>query len=123
MSIPRLSRIAAVAGSILLAGCLAGCSDGYFAAPTPRVVPVESLAAGPTALLLRIGQTKQLTAFVKDASGTVLSGRTVTWTTDSPDVALVSATGLVTATGPGYVTIVATCEGKTFGVAGTVVEE
>ncbi len=100
----------------------AACSHDYSTGPR-RPVPVASVAAGPTALVLGIGQTKQLTAFVKDAAGNTLSGRLVTWRTDSPDVARVSADGLVTATGPGYATIIATCEGKTFGVAATVVEE
>jgi uncharacterized protein YjdB len=118
MSVLRVSRAILARGLIFLAAC----SSGYSSAP-PVPAPVASLAAGPTALLLKVGGTKQLIAVVKDASGIVLTGRTVTWATDSPDVAIVSANGLVTATGLGYVTIIATCEGKTFGVAGTVTPE
>lgn len=110
---------------MMLAGCLAlaaACSDGSPSGPRAPAA-VASLAAGPTALVLKVGQTQQLVAIAKDASGTVLSGRSVTWTTDTPGVAVVSDAGLVTATGLGYVTIVVACEGKTFGVAATVVAE
>jgi len=100
----------------------AACSTDYSSAPR-HPAPVASVAVGPTALVLKIGQTKQLTAFLKDAAGNALSGRPVTWETDSPNVATVSDAGLVTATGPGYVTIIATCEGKTFSVAATVTDE
>ena len=113
----RFSRLAA---AILVFS--AACSADYSSAPR-HPAPVASVAVGPTALLLKIGQTKQLTAFVKDASGNPLPGRTVTWQTDSPNVAVVSDAGLVTATGTGYVTIIATCEGKTFSVAATVTDE
>jgi uncharacterized protein YjdB len=119
MSVFRAIRMIAASGLILLAACV----DGYSSGPTPPRVEVASVAAGPTALVLKIGQAKQLTAVVMDADGHRLSGRVVTWSTDSPDVAVVSDAGLVTATGLGYVTIIATCEGKTFGVAATVVEE
>ena len=54
-----------------------------------------------------------------DAAGNRLTDRTVIWTTDSPTVAQVSGSGLVWATGPGYATITATCEGKSFSLAVT----
>lgn len=109
----------AVTVALLLA---AACSDAYSSGPRVPAA-VAMVAAGPTALVLKVGQTKQLKAFVTDAAGNILAGRVVTWKTDSPDVAGVSNAGLVTATGPGYVTIIATCEGKTFGVAATVTDE
>ena len=119
MSVFRALRTIAASGLILLAACV----DGYSSAPSPRRAEVASVAAGPTALVLKVGQMKQLIAVVMDTDGQRLSDRVVTWTTDSPDVAVVSDAGLVKATGLGYVTIIATCEGKTFGVAATVVEE
>lgn len=118
MSPLRVSRVI-VAGWLIF---LAACSGGYSSAPLAPA-PVGSVAAGPTALLLKPGDTKQLIAVVKDESGRVLSGRTVTWASDSPDVATVNGSGLVTAKAAGYVTIIATCEGKTFGVAATVSAE
>ena len=109
----------AASGLILLAACI----DGYSSAPSARPAVVSSIAVGPTALVLRVGDAKQLIAVVTDAEGHRLTDRVVTWETDSPAVATVSDGGLVTATGPGYVTILATCERKTFSVAATVVED
>ena len=85
-------------------------------------VGVASIAVTPVALLLDIAQTRQLTALVFDAAGNRLTDRTVTWSSDSPYVATVSSTGLISAIGSGYATITATCEGKTFSLAVTVTD-
>jgi uncharacterized protein YjdB len=119
MSVFRAVRRFAVSALILLVACV----DGYSSGPSPRPVAVASVAAHPTALVLRVGQSQQLIAVVMDADGHPLRDRVVTWETDSPDVAVVSDAGLVRAIGLGYVTISVTCEGKTFGLAGTVVED
>jgi alpha-amylase len=58
--------------------------------------------------------TAQLTTTIKDAQGNPASG-TVAWATLNPGVAVVSSSGLVTATGPGTTTISAVFHG----VAGT----
>ena len=81
---------------------------------------VASIAVAPVALLLDVGATRQLTSFIFDADANRLTDRAVVWATDSPEVASVSQTGLVSATGPGYATITATCEGRTFSLAVTV---
>src|SRR2546427_635089 len=59
-----------------------------------------------------VGGTVQLTATLKDASGNVLSGRALTWTTGNGAVGTVSASGLVTGVAVGAVTITATSEGQ-----------
>jgi uncharacterized protein YjdB len=109
----------AVTAALVLAGA---CTADYSSGPRAPA-PVAAIGVGPTALLLKIGQTRQLTAIVTDAGGHQLLDRVVSWETDSPNVATVSGGGLVMATGPGYVTIIATCEGKTFSVAATVTDE
>ncbi|HEY8310573.1 MAG TPA: Ig-like domain-containing protein, partial [Gemmatimonadaceae bacterium] len=53
-----------------------------------------------------------LTAVTKDASGNVLAGRTVTWTSSAPSIASVSSAGVVTGVAAGNATITATSEGK-----------
>jgi Tol biopolymer transport system component/uncharacterized protein YjdB len=88
---------------------------------TPRV-SVASVGVSPAPVVLDVGKERQLTASVFDAAGNQLTDRVVTWTTDAPLVAEVKSNGLVSAVGPGYATIIATCEGKTFGVAVTVSE-
>jgi uncharacterized protein YjdB len=88
---------------------------------TVNRVPVASIQAGPTALLLSIGATKQLIAITRDASGNALTGRIVNWSTDSPSVVTVNNSGLVSAVGEGYATILVASEGVTFGIGVTVV--
>ena len=88
--------------------------------PTPSPVAVASVSVLPAQASLSVGQTVQATATEKDASGNVLTGRLVTWTSSAPSVASVSAAGLVTALAAGAANIVATSEGKTGSAAITV---
>jgi len=67
--------------------------------PTPTGVTVTS----PNSTIL-VGQTEQMTATVTLSTGTTQVG-TGTWGSDTPTVATVSQTGLVTAVSPGEVTI------------------
>jgi len=60
-----------------------------------------------------VGATSQLTATTKDASGNVVTGADVTWSSSSNTIATVSSSGLVTGVAPGTVTITATSNGKT----------
>src|SRR5207253_4385123 len=61
---------------------------------------------------VQAGQTVQLTATPKDANGTPLSGRVVTWSSNNTAVATVDGNGLVTAIATGTATITATSEGQ-----------
>ena len=74
--------------------------------------PVATVTISPASVNLQTGQTSQLAATLKDANGNVLTGRTVTWSSDNASVATVSGTGLVTAAGAGSATITAMSEGK-----------
>jgi hypothetical protein len=73
---------------------------------------VAWVEVAPATAILASGGTVQLTATPKDANGQPLSGRTVTWATSAPQVAPVSAAGLVTGALVGGATITATSEGK-----------
>ncbi|MBC7895688.1 MAG: Ig-like domain-containing protein, partial [Cytophagaceae bacterium] len=68
---------------------------------------VASISVSPTVLVVQPGGTRPLTATVRDAAGNVLTGRTVTWSTSTANVATVSATGVVTAITDGATTITA----------------
>jgi uncharacterized protein YjdB len=62
---------------------------------------------------LEIGTTTQLTATPIDASGAVVSGRTITWSSANTAVATVSAAGVVTGVASGGpVAVTATADGK-----------
>ena len=77
------------------------------------VVPVASVDVTPASAIVAVGGTVQLTAALKDAGGEPLIGRTVTWSSNAPQFANVSSTGLVTGVAAGPATISATSEGKT----------
>jgi len=79
---------------------------------------VDSLIVAPTAITMSVGTTAQLTATGVYGHGnhpTTTQDLTdsVTWTTASADVATVSPTGLITATGPGVIQITASIHGFT----------
>src|SRR5207237_6270745 len=57
---------------------------------------VASLTVTPSTVSHSAGAAQQLTATLKDASGNVLTGRTVVWTSNAPTVATVSGNGLET---------------------------
>ncbi len=82
--------------------------------PPPAPAPVASVVVSPTTFTLVPQQTAQLTAETRDSSGNVLSGRAVSWTTDTAGVlkASVNATGVVTALTPGTSVVTATSEGR-----------
>jgi hypothetical protein len=87
------------------------CSDK--SDPVNPTRAVTSVAVTPPANALIVGQTAELAATAKDASGTVIVGRTVQWATSNASIATVSSAGVVTAVGEGTATVSATVEGKT----------
>lgn len=91
----------------------AACSDGA-APPTSGLESpsVASIELSPSSGSVTVGETLQVTATTKNASGGILTGRPVTWSSGSAGVATVSATGLVTGAAAGTAAIIATSEGK-----------
>jgi hypothetical protein len=75
--------------------------------------PVATVTVSPNPATVSTGQTVPLTATLKSSNGTVLTGRTVTWTSDHPSIATVSSSGVVTGVAAGSTTIRATAEGRT----------
>lgn len=78
----------------------------------PAAAPVASVGVTPSTASVAAGSTVTLSANVRDASGATLSGRTVAWSSSSPQTATVSSTGVVSGVSPGTATITATSEGK-----------
>jgi trimeric autotransporter adhesin len=111
-SVSALGLVTGLApGSVIITAA----SEGKTAVATIGVatVPVASVVVSPGSSPLVVGQTTQLKAEPKDASGQVLAGRGVTWSSSAAEIASVSSTGLVTAIAPGNATISAVSEGKT----------
>jgi uncharacterized protein YjdB len=73
---------------------------------------VGSVSVLPSTANLVSGQTVQLAATVKDVNGTVVTDRTVTWSTSDELIATVSTSGLVTTLATGTATITGTSETK-----------
>jgi len=108
--------------TILLIG-LVSCSKSSEHATPVGPMPVASVTVTPATASVQAGQTTQLTATPKDAGGTPLSGRAVTWSSDNTAAATVNASGLVRGVAAGHrnAVITATCEGKE-GVSTVTVE-
>jgi uncharacterized protein YjdB len=68
------------------------------------------------------GSTAQATATTRDASGNVLTGREVAWSSSAPGIATVSASGVVTGVAPGTATITATSENRSGSATVTVTQ-
>jgi hypothetical protein len=71
---------------------------------------VDAVRPDPEALDMQDGEEALIELEVTDMDGTVLD-RSASWASSNPAVALVDSEGVVTATGPGNATIVATVEG------------
>jgi hypothetical protein len=90
-------------------GALSNVASGTTAA---SAAPVASVTVSPPLASVSVGLTQQFTATLKDASGNILTGRTVTWASSTPTVATLGASGLATALLAGTTTITATSEGQ-----------
>jgi uncharacterized protein YjdB len=94
---------------------ISASSEGRVGAATV-VVPARlagAVALTPSVSTLTVGSTLTLQAQITDNAGNVLTNRPLTFASDAPAVAAVTAAGLVTALAPGNARITATSEGKT----------
>lgn len=129
-TIATVSSTGVVTGQGPGTATITATSEGKTAQATITVtaVPVASLtlsAASPVNLLIAVIDSTALgsatvVATTKDASGNVLTGRTVSWSSDANSIATVSSTGVIKAVAAGSATITATSEGKTASVTVTV---
>jgi len=87
----------------------------------PAAVATISISNAPGAM--SPGETAQLRATPRDATGAALAGRRTSWVSSNPAVANVSSAGRVTALAPGTATITAASGGKTQFVTITVQAE
>ena len=78
---------------------------------TAPLEPVFAVSITTPQTTLVVGQTTQLSALPISSQGAVLPDRDIVWSSSSESVARVSTSGLVTAAGPGSVTIFAESEG------------
>jgi len=103
------------AATLVLAAVVNACGGGGDNAPSTPTVTVTSVSVSPSTAQVAVGQTTTLSAVARDASGSTITGRTVTWTSGAGSVATVTGAGVVTAVSAGTATITANISG----VAGT----
>jgi hypothetical protein len=80
-------------------------------APARSAGVVARVEVTPNPVSVSVGQTAQLTARAYDAGGVQLAGKTATWSSSTPSVASVSASGVVTGNAGGSATIYAGIDG------------
>ena len=117
-----LIRLFALPAAVAL---LKGCGDGGSPTRPPPPEPRRPTAVmvSPAAIeLTALGTTVQLTAEVRDQDDMVMSGVTVTWSSDDTSVASVDASGLVTAVANGEARITASRESASGSAAVTVMQ-
>ena len=100
-----------------LTSVIAGCSSKEAAGP-PAVAAVSVSPSRPS---LDVGDTLRLRATVEDDAGNVVTDRDVLWSTDRPDIAMVSQRGDVIGVSAGTATISATAGGARGSARVTVV--
>jgi hypothetical protein len=100
-SIARAPTIAAIAAASLLAGCPP-------ASTRPEVATVTVALADSS---IAVQRTTTASAVVRDGGGNILTDRAVAWTTSDVAVARIDPAGVVSASSPGSVSVVATVEG------------
>jgi uncharacterized protein YjdB len=89
-----------------------GVDIDYTPERTLNPPPVASIAIVGDQKQLVIGEQRQFTIELKDASGNLLAGRTVSWTSSTPGVASAPSKGLALGVTGGTATFTATSEGK-----------
>ena len=107
-------------GAVNIDASTAGISPSHPARIIVVSTPVSQVVVAPSAVTLRVGDAFQFTDTTKDASGHVLTGRTVVWSSSDTTIAPVDQAGLVIAKKIGNVTITAT-SGKASGTAALTV--
>ena len=105
-------------GKALGATVITARADGATSSTNLRVQPlVASVVVSPANASLAVGNNRQLTVTVSDATGLALAGRTVSFSSSSPGVATVSASGVVIGVSIGRAII--TAKAVQDGVTGT----
>lgn len=114
---PRVAKRAVLAvlltGAALVAAC-GGSDTATSPTPVPPPTPptVASVALSSENITIPVGRTASLTASARDASGNIIPGRAITWSSSADAIAQVNANGVVSAIAVGTATITASSDGK-----------
>ncbi|MBK8249383.1 MAG: fibronectin type III domain-containing protein [Gemmatimonadetes bacterium] len=111
---PRRAMSVGARRLLVLLSLVAACRDDTkppITAP-PVAAAVASVSINASRQVLAPGDSVRYTARAFDADGRVLPTATIAWTSSDPQVATISATGMVAALTAGSATITATAEGQ-----------
>jgi uncharacterized protein YjdB len=112
------SVLAVGPGSATISATIEGRTGS--AVVTVTRAPVAGVAVSLVTTAITVHASTQATAILRDAAGQVLADRVIEWSSSAPQVASVSASGLVQGLSIGSATITATSEGRTGTVIVTV---
>lgn len=118
VSVASISQTGRVTGLVPGTAVITAVIDGVagYANVTVRLVPVAKVVIIPSSASVSEGKSRTLVAQLTDATGNVLTNRSVVWSSSNPSIATVDQSGVVRGVRRGTVTITATSEGK-FGTA------
>jgi uncharacterized protein YjdB len=121
-AVATVSSAGTVTGVASGSATITATVEGRSGSSTITVInpPVAAVAVDPPSATMLPTDQVNLTARVTDATGNVLAGRVVTWSSSNAAVASVNGSGRVTAVAPGSATISATAEGRSGGATITV---
>ena len=102
---------AVASGTAQIAASAGGLSRTIAVTVSQR--PIALVRISPPAGTVAVGETLALQGEALDGTGALLPNRVLDWVSSAPNVATVSASGLVTGVAVGQTTISATGEGKT----------
>ena len=108
------------AGSANITATSEGINGSAAVTVSTVVQPVATVAVTLGATTLVAGGSTQASVTLRDANGSVLTGRTVSWASSNNGVATVSQNGVVTAVAAGSASITATSEGKSGSASVTI---
>ncbi|MCC6772774.1 MAG: Ig-like domain-containing protein [Gemmatimonadaceae bacterium] len=108
------------AGSTIIKATTSGVEGFASVTVQPIILPVRTVLLSAPTTALMVGDSTHLVVETRDSTGSVLTGRTVSFTTSNAQVIGVTVSGTVRAVGAGSATIVASSEGKSATLAFTV---
>ena len=121
-AVATVSAQGTVTGVSAGAATITATSEGRTgqAAVNVTLTPVQTITVSPTLDTLGIGTERSYSAVLRDAAGTILTGRAVAWSSSNVSIATVSSTGVVTGLAAGTTTITASSEGRSGGGSAVV---
>jgi uncharacterized protein YjdB len=109
-TVSQSGQVTGVTDGVASITATSGSVSGSAAVTVRSNVSAVSMSAATLAMTVG-GATVQLTATPRNANGTALEGRPITWASTAPQIASVTQAGVVTAVGAGQAGITATSEG------------